>query len=164
MQTQLQHEIVKRRQLEQESRSLSLLLDATGAECFIKDNNGTYSYINSAFEHQFGVRSEDVIGKGDAFVFGPETAVLLRQNDQRIMASKQTESVEESTWIDDIYVTYLTTKTPLFNENGEVFGICGAGIDITEKKKFENALHESEYRLRVALDLSWTRTPKLAPM
>lgn len=152
--TQLQQEIAKHRQLEQESRSLSLLLDATGAECFIKDNNGTYSYINSAFEHQFGVRSEDVIGKGDAFVFGPEAAVLLRQNDQRIMASKQTESVEESVWIDDIYVTYLTTKTPLFNENGEVFGICGAGIDITEKKKFENALHESEYRLRVALGAS----------
>jgi len=141
---QLQQEIAKRQQLEQESRSLSLLLDTTGAECFIKDKNGIYQYINRAYEQQFGVRREKVVGKDDVFVFGPETAAMLRENDQRIMDGGKTESIEESTWIEDAYVTYLTTKTPLFDEQNQVLGICGAGIDITEKKRLEYALVASE--------------------
>lgn len=144
----LQQEIARRRQVEEESRSLSLLLDTTGAECFIKDVNGIYEYINSAFAKQFGVRKEEVVGRGDEFVFGHETAEMLRENDQRIMDGDVTESIEESTWLDDVHVTYLTTKTPLYDKKGQLVGICGAGIDITDKKSLEKALIASEKMYR----------------
>ena len=147
-------DITERKGQEAENRSLMLLLDTIDSECFIKDKDGNYLYINKAYEQQFGVKREDVIGKDDTFVFDPELAVQLQENDRRLMSSKKKEVIEESGLVMGESVTYLTSKAPLFDENGEVFGICGAGIDITEKKKTEDALHESEYRLRVALDAS----------
>jgi PAS domain S-box-containing protein len=134
---------------EEENRSLLLLLDTLDAECFIKGKDGIYQYINRAYEEQFGVKREDIIGKDDVYVFGAETAVLLQENDQRIMASKKPESVEESTYLHGTkYVVYLTSKTPILDETGNVSGICGVGIDITHRKKMERALRESEQRYR----------------
>lgn len=152
LQVGMVRDISERKQREDEIRMLSLLLDTIDAECFVKDRNGYYLYINRAFEKQFGVRKQDLIGQNDSAVFDAENAAQLRANDRRIMASRQTEAIEESGWLNGVYMTYLTTKSPLVDEKGEVVGLCGAGIDITEKKRIEKELRESEYRLRVALD------------
>ena len=117
---QLQQEIAEHKQQEETNRSLMLLLDTIDGECFIKDKEGIYQYVNKAFENQFGVKREDVIGKDDAYVFDPESAVILQKNDQRIMAAKKPESIEESAWVQGKFVTYLTNKTPIFDENGNV--------------------------------------------
>ncbi len=142
-------DIDERKQQEEENRSLLLLLDTLDGECFIKDKDGIYQYINKAFETQFGVKREDVVGKDDAYVFGPEAAVMLRENDQRIMAAKKSEAVEESTYLQgQKFVVYLTNKTPIFDDNGNVTGICGVGVDITDQKEIENKLRQSEEKYR----------------
>ena len=133
----------------QEEERLLLLLDTLDAECFIKDRDGVYQYINRAFAEQFGVKREDVIGKDDMLVFGAETADMLQENDRRIMVSKKPEAVEEATTLQgDKFVVYLTNKTPIIDENGEVTGICGAGVDITYQKEIENQIRRSEEKYR----------------
>ena len=140
---------------EEEKEKLFLLLDILDAECFIKDKDGIYQYIIRVFEEQFGVKREDVIGKDDIFVFGPETAAMLRENDRRIMASKKTEAVEESTILQgEKFVVYLTNKTPVMDENVEVTGIFGVGVDITYQKEIENQLRLSEQKYRVLVEQS----------
>ena len=92
---------------------------------------------------------EEVVGQDDAFVFGAETAAMLRENDNRIMAAKKPKSLEESTTLQNgKHVVYLTNKTPMIDENGEVSGICGAGVDITYQKKVEEQLRLSEEKYR----------------
>ena len=131
-------DVTARIQQEETTRSLMLLLETLDAECFIKDKDGIYQYINKAFERQFSVNRENAIGKGDAYVFGEETAAFLRENDLRIMASGETESLEESTTLKDGgYVVYVTIKTPITDANGQVSGICGVGINITRQKQIE---------------------------
>jgi PAS domain S-box-containing protein len=141
-------DISKRKRHEERMQSLELLLESLDAECFIKDRDGIYQYINRAFERQFGVKREDVIGNGDDFVFGEETGAMLQQNDQRIMASGKTESVEEATYLQRGHVVYFSVKTPIIDSDGNPTGICGVGIDITRQKQIEKELRESEEQYR----------------
>ena len=142
-------DITERRRQEQTTRSLELLLETLDAECFIKDTEGRYQYVNRAFERQFGVKREELIGQDDAYVFGEENARHLRENDLRIMASRETESVEESGYLSDgRYATYITIKTPIIDQDDQVNGICGVGIDITYQKQIEEELRESEEQYR----------------
>ena len=56
------------------------------------------------------------------------------ENDQRVMASGQTEVVEESP---DGIRTFLGTKAPYHNEQGEVIGLIGIANEITERVQVE---------------------------
>ena len=150
---QLRQETAEHKQQEETNRSLLLLLDTLDGECFIKDKEGIYQYVNKAFETQFGVKREDVIGKDDDFVFGPETGAILRENDKSIMAGKKLVAIEESTNLQgQKFVVYLTNKTPIIDKNGNVSGICGVGIDITDQKEIEKQLRLSEEKYRVLVE------------
>jgi PAS domain S-box-containing protein len=146
---ELARQVAEHKRTEETARSLMLLLETLDAGCFVKDRDGIYQYVNRAFERLFGVKREDLIGQGDACAFGEENAHVLRENDRRIMASRQTESVEESGYLQSRgHVVYLSIKTPIVDENDHVSGICGVGIDITHQKQLEKELRESEEKYR----------------
>lgn len=73
---------------------LQIILDTIEGEVFVKDTNGKYLFVNKAFGKDFGVDPNDVIGKDDYFVFSPEIAAKLQENDKRIMAAKKAENFD----------------------------------------------------------------------
>jgi PAS domain S-box-containing protein len=142
-------DITERKLHEEITRSLELLLETLDAECWIKDRDGIYEYVNRAFERQFGVKRQDLIGQDDAYVFGEENAQMLRENDRRVMDSRETQSIEEAGYLPDgRHATYVTRKTPIIDADDNVTGICGVGIDITHQKQIEKELRESEEKYR----------------
>jgi PAS domain S-box-containing protein len=148
---QLKQEIDERVETEQalkdSQRLLQTLIDTIEGEVFVKDTNGKYLFVNKAFGKDFGVDPKAVIGKDDFFVFPPEAAAKLQENDKRIMAGKTAENIEESGVVKGKNITYLTNKVPLFDNDGNVFGICGVGFDITRQKKMEQALKDAHIDL-----------------
>jgi len=128
-------------------RLLQTVIDSIEGEVFVKDTHGKYLFANNAFGNDFGVDPTDLIGKDDFFVFPPESAEILQKNDRRIMAGKKAVNIEESTILRGKHVTYLTNKVPLIDEDGNVFGICGVGFDITRQKKMEKALKDARLEL-----------------
>jgi len=149
---QLKQEIEDRAETEQVLKDSQLLLqtliDAIEGEVFVKDTNGKYLFVNNAFGKDFDVDPKAVIGKDDFFVFSPETAEILQKNDRRIMAEKKAVNIEESGILRGKHVTYLTNKVPLIDENGNVYGICGVGFDITRQKEMEKALKDAHLNLK----------------
>ena len=93
-------EIEERAETEQALKSSQRLLqtvtDTIEGEVFVKDTNGKYLFVNKAFGKDFGVDPKAVIGKDDFFVFSPETAAKLQENDKQIMAGKKAENIEET--------------------------------------------------------------------
>lgn len=133
--------------LEESQHLLQTVIDTVEGEVFVKDSNGKYLFVNRAFGKDFEVDPKDVIGKDDYFVFPPEEAAMLQENDKRIMATKKAENIEESGIFKGKNITYLTNKVPLIDVNGNVTGICGVGFDITRQKELEKALKDAHLNL-----------------
>jgi formate hydrogenlyase transcriptional activator len=147
----LKQEIEERAETEQalidSLRLLQTVIDTIEGEVFVKDTHGKYLFVNNAFGNDFGVDPKAVIGKDDFFVFSPEAAAKLQENDKRIMAAKKVENIEESAIVKGKHLTYLTNKVPLIDDDGNVFGICGVGFDISRQKKLEKALKDAHLDL-----------------
>ncbi len=108
---------------------------------WLKDSNGVYLTCNPMSERFFGVSEADMIGKTDYDFVDQELADFFREHDLRAMAAGQPSTNEESlTFASDGYQgTFETTKTPMYDAQGQLVGVLGIAHDITERK--QNAAH-----------------------
>ena len=121
---------------------------------WLKDVNGVYLSCNSTFERFFGAREADIVGKNDYDFMDSAEAEFFRGHDRRAMdAGAPTSNEEWITFADDGHRALLyTTKMPMYGSQGELIGILGIGRDITKLREAEDAVRESESRLRYALE------------
>ena len=117
---------------------------------WLKDTNGVFLSCNPMFERFFGAQEADIIGKTDYDFVDRELADFFCGNDRKaIEAGKPTSNEEWVTFADDGHRAFLDTiKTPVYDIDGTLLGILGIGRDITERKKSEDALFESEIKYR----------------
>ncbi len=114
------------------------LLNSYNDLCYIKDSEGVYLYINDAYCKKIMVKEEDIIGKNDLALYDEDVAKVLMANDQEIMNNKQAVIIEEEGEYQGEYFCYKSNKTPLLDENGEVYGMSGVAFDYTKTKLLEN--------------------------
>jgi len=121
---------------------------------WLKDAEGVYLSCNAMFESFFGAREADIVGKTDYDFVNLELADFFRENDRKAMAADGPSSNEE--WVtfaaNGRRALLYTTKTPMKDVEGKLVGILGIARDITELKLAEEAIVESESRLRYALE------------
>lgn len=114
---------------------------------FAKNLEGKYLLFNRGAEIAIGKNSADVIGQDDTFLFPPEQAAKIMQNDnQVIVENKIISSIEQVATIDDVKV-YHATKGPLYDINGKIIGMFGISRDVTEWKTAERLLEEKNQLL-----------------
>lgn len=112
---------------------------------FIKDCQSRLIMANPAMLRAIGKPLEDVIGRDDREHYDdPAVWGAIMANDRRVLKSGQTEVTEEIIQTPKGYQTFLSTKTPYRNSNGEIIGILGISKDITELKRTEEALRETK--------------------
>jgi len=105
---------------------------------FIKGRDGRYLALNKAWEDFLGVKREDLIGKtvDDLYSHIPEIAEKSREMDKALWASGGTQIYESTLTTRDGQVRYgISYKATFANADGEIAGMLGTVIDITERKK-----------------------------
>ena len=116
---------------------------------FCKDKNGVLTRTNYLFAESLNLKKENLIGKTAFDLFPKDQAESFQKDDLEVINSgKPKLNIEEPADFTDRKIWAITNKTPSFNKDGDVIGIIGLAIDITERKKIEQNLKESEEKFR----------------
>ena len=113
--------------------AISVLFDHLPAVyLFMKDRNGRFTRMNKALYALLGVANEaEVIGKTDYDFFASELADSYLAEDSHVMRTGR--PLADRVWhvpdASGVLRWYISTKIPLFDEEGEVIGIAGAMQD-----------------------------------
>ena len=152
-------DITKRKQAESElqrrEQFLSSLLKAIPTPVFYKDKQGRYLGCNRAFTEIMGVSSTDIIGKTVYDLWPSEHADVYHQKDIELMENPEHQVYEfEVKDKEGKKRPVIYAKDVFVDEKGEVAGLVGAFLDITEIKKAERELKEERDRAQKYLDIA----------
>jgi len=138
-----------------ERNLLRTLIDNLPDYIFVKDAESRFITANAAHLRTFGARNlDEVVGKTDFDLFPRELAEQYYADERRVISSGEPLVNREELGLDrDAHEQWLlTTKVPLRDATGCVVGLVGIARDITERKRVEEALKESEQRYRAQFD------------
>lgn len=135
-----------------------------------KNIQGVYQGCNNNMAKILGLKSpRDIVGKTAYDLISAKQALELKIKDAQIMQSQQEYLLEEYGFdINGSSAVYLTKKVPLIGKSGQVIGLLGTSIDITQRKVAEEklsiamqeakaaSLAKSEFLMNMSHDL---RTP-----
>jgi PAS domain S-box-containing protein len=120
------------------------ILDRAPVVVHVKDANGCYLLVNRLWEKRFRLSREQVRGRSVCDVHPREQAEALLANDRRVLESGAPLEFEEEVTQADGPHTYLSVKFPLRDRSGTAYAVCGISMDISDRKKWEKALLDSE--------------------
>lgn len=142
--------------LRKSEESLELILDSVPAMVFYKDRENRFLKVNKAFADAIGVTKSEIEGRTAWELFPKERADSHWKDDLEVIESGEPKrnTIEP---LDTPRGTRWgrTDRTPLRDEPGNVTGVIGFTVDVTEVKEYEDALKESEERFRTIADNSF---------
>ena len=144
--------------LSESTKMLQLIMDSIPQFIFWKDISSTYLGCNQNFLKTSGHNNlEKLIGKTDYDMpWTKEEADMYRADDRMVMDTNTAKYNihETSQTADGTTIHVETNKVPLHDKDGKVIGILGTYTDITDRKKAEAVLAESEAKFRTIVELS----------
>jgi PAS domain S-box-containing protein len=151
------HDITERKRTEEALRASQQIIEgiiqAIPVRVFWKDKNLVYLGCNAVFAGDAGFADpKDVIGKDDYQMGWRDQAELYRDGDRQVIESGCSKfCIEEpQTTPEGNTITLLTSKIPLRNSKGEISGILGTYLDITERKQAEEEQEKLQSQLNQA--------------
>ncbi len=115
---------------------------------YTHDLQGNYISCNKASEIITGYSKEEIRSLSFVDVVAPEYVEVAREQFRKKLRTGESSSYEVDIISKDGRRISLELRTRLIYKDGKPIGVQGIGRDITERKKIEKALRESEERYR----------------
>ena len=146
--TKLKEEMARREQaqieLEQQSSFLRSFLDASPDLVFYRNVDKQFSGCNRAMELLTGQSEKHLIGLTPADVYGAEAAQKVLETDEKVFRHNVSLTYEQ--WLqypDGRKACFEIRKVPYYDRIGKRNGLMGFGRDITERKRYQDALENA---------------------
>jgi PAS domain S-box-containing protein len=141
--------------LEKEQQELKRIIDSSPIIIFYKDKEGKFVRVNETFAKALKIPKEKFLGKTAFDFYSAEIARGIAHDDLEVLQSgrsrlgiiEQYESESGMRWVQ-------TDKFPILDKNGISTGLIGFALDITERKKAEEQLKESEEKYQTMFESS----------
>ncbi len=144
--------LVSSRELEKNLKLLQGITEGTTDAVFVKDLEGRYLMINSAGARFLGHSVDEVIGRTDAELFVPEVGRDIMERDRKVIESGYVQTYEEFGTAAGVTRLYSATKGPFHDPSGHVVGLLGICRDITDRKRAEEEIRQSEQKLQMHIE------------
>ncbi|MBW1712240.1 MAG: PAS domain-containing protein [Deltaproteobacteria bacterium] len=137
-------QVLRTRETEESEMLFRQLVDNAHDMITIKDLEGRYLVINQQAADLLGMSPMDCLGRTDEEIFPAKLARILTRKDRELLKRKEHFSSEESLVAKGQTKYFNSVRFPLKNYKGQVVGVCCITRDITEYKKLQQAVIESE--------------------
>jgi len=127
-------------ELQKQQHFLQAILDEMPAVVSVLDLEGRFTLVNTAWERFTGVRKQDALDKTVFDIFPLDVARRLRLADLALLDAGAPTEAEVVLSSEGDQRTYLTQRFPLRGEGGRIEGLVALAVDISERKRGEEAL------------------------
>ena len=130
--------------LEQQSSFLRSFLDASPDLVFYRNEDKEFSGCNRAMELLTGKSEKQLISLKPQDVYSPEAAQKVIETDEKVFRHNVSLTYEQ--WLDypdGRKACFEIRKVPYYDRVGKRHGLMGFGRDITERKRYQDALERA---------------------
>lgn len=128
----------------EQSALLKSFLDASPDLIYYRNERNQFSGCNRAMAELVGKSEKELVGLTPWDVYPADVAKRIIKTDQELFDDNTAMTDEQ--WLDypnGKKALFELRKVPLYNRNGKRLGLMGFGRDITERKKYEDALEKA---------------------
>lgn len=126
-----------------QKQQMKAITENTPALITMKDSQGVYTYANTRFHEVTGLEPEQVLGRTDEELFGPEQGGTVRSRDFEVLKQRRAQQSEEALALPSgVTRWWLASRFPLLDGQNRAHAVCTVSLDISER-----VLHEQELTL-----------------
>jgi len=158
------HDVTERKQAERTTSLLAAIVDSSDDAIISKKLDGTLTSWNQSAERLFGYKAAEAIGQHITLIVPWERRSEEEDILRRLAGGERVEHFETvRRRRDGTYLDVSLTISPIRDTAGRVIGASNVARDISERKRSEVALRESEERFRALVNASSDVVYRMSP-
>ena len=130
--------------IKQSKTQLQKLIDALPFLVFLTTNNNEYILANKKFCDFVGISKKDIVGFKSENIFSDSIGDCFTRDNDKILSEKSSVHYESTLEIDRNNINLSVDKFPLFDDDNNIYAICGVVEDVTAQYQLQRQLQQTQ--------------------